>query len=294
MLLTIFTPTYNRAYILEKLYHSLCNQSEKSFVWLIVDDGSTDNTKDLVKIWQQRDIIKIEYIYQKNQGKHVAHNLASEICNTKLFVCVDSDDILTSNAVACILDYDMREVKEDIVGYCSRRGDFSGKLRCCNWNKNLKYCSFFDLYEKYKFRGETMLIWKTDVLKKYKFPVFSDERFCTESVLYYQVSYKDSMRLIDEILYLFDYQEDGYTRQGNKLFLRNPKGYAVYLLQMANLCKSMKKIRWLARYYGWVKAFGLEQKMGKWIIPNEIFLVIFSKIYSVYYKKKYSQMIIGI
>lgn len=136
-----------------------------------------------------------------------------------------------------------------------------------------------------------MLIWKTDALKKYKFPVFADEKFCTESVLYYQVSYKDSMRLIDEILYLFDYQEDGYTRQGNKLFLRNPRGYAVYLLQMANLCKSMKKIRWLARYYGWIQAFGLDNMLENQVDIQEGFIVIFSKIYSIHYRKKYIQMI---
>lgn len=290
MLLTIFTPTFNRGYILEKLYHSLCNQSEKNFVWLIVDDGSTDNTKQLVEAWRQNNVIKIEYIRQKNQGKHVAHNLACEICNTKLFVCVDSDDMLTSNAVKCILDYDIREVKENIVGYCSRRGDFSGKPRCCNWNADLKYCSFFDLYEKYKFRGETMLIWKTDVLKKYKFPVFSDEKFCTESVLYYQISRKYPMRLIEEILYLFDYQEDGYTRQGDQLFLRNPKGYAVYLLQMANLCKPMRKIRWLARYYGWIQVFGLDNMMENQVNIKEKVLVTFSKFYSIHYRKKYIQM----
>ena len=84
-ILTIFTPTYNRAYILPKLYESLIKQTNKNFIWLIVDDGSDDNTEDIIKKWKEENYIDIEYIKQHNQGKHIAHNTGVDNCKTELF-----------------------------------------------------------------------------------------------------------------------------------------------------------------------------------------------------------------
>jgi len=97
--ITVFTPTYNRAYILNRLYESLKKQSSKSFLWLIIDDGSTDNTEELVNAWIRENIIEIRYYKQENGGKQRAHNKAVELCDTELFICVDSDDYLTENAI---------------------------------------------------------------------------------------------------------------------------------------------------------------------------------------------------
>src|SRR5699024_7599204 len=104
MTLTIFTPTYNRAYILPKLYNSLVEQSNKDFVWLIVDDGSTDNTKKLVFTWIRENKISIKYYYQKNQGKSIAHNKGVKETDTELFSCVDSDDYLTKDCVEVVMN----------------------------------------------------------------------------------------------------------------------------------------------------------------------------------------------
>ena len=87
--ITIFTPTYNRLYSMKRLYRSLINQTNKDFIWLIVDDGSTDKTEEYVREWINNNKIEIRYLYQKNQGKQVAHNLAVENCNTDFFICVD-------------------------------------------------------------------------------------------------------------------------------------------------------------------------------------------------------------
>ena len=94
-LLTVFTPAYNRAHTLPRTYESLCKQSRKDFVWLIVDDGSRDNTRELVEEWQRRDNgFKIRYIYKENGGMHTAHNEAYRNIDTVLNVCIDSDDFL--------------------------------------------------------------------------------------------------------------------------------------------------------------------------------------------------------
>lgn len=103
-LLTIFTPTYDRAYILPELYHSLCKEPSDSFIWLIVDDGSTDNTQTLVENWQRENKIEIVYFKQENGGKMRAHNKGVELCSTPLFFCIDSDDQIATGAVEKILE----------------------------------------------------------------------------------------------------------------------------------------------------------------------------------------------
>jgi glycosyltransferase involved in cell wall biosynthesis len=102
--ITVFTPTYNRAYILDRVYKSLINQTNKSFVWLIVDDGSTDNTESLVKKWIKEDKIEIKYYKQKNGGKQRAHNKAVKLTDTDLFICLDSDDYFTKDAIEILLN----------------------------------------------------------------------------------------------------------------------------------------------------------------------------------------------
>ena len=103
--LTIFTPTYNRAYCLHLGYEALCRQTCKDFIWLIIDDGSSDNTADLVKSWQNEGKIKIEYHYQQNQGMHGAHNTAYRLIKTELNTCIDSDDYMPDDAVEKIVDF---------------------------------------------------------------------------------------------------------------------------------------------------------------------------------------------
>lgn len=298
--LTIFTPTYNRAELLLDLYKSLCEQINKNFLWLIIDDGSSDNTKELVNKWKKENKIEIQYIYQKNSGKHVAHNKAVELCNTELFVCVDSDDILTNNAVEIIINYWKNDSNNEIdfVAYCSRRGDLSGNPTGKRWIDDKRKISFFDLYEKHKYRGELVLIWISRILKQYSFPVFENEKFVTENVLYYQISYDKPIKLINDVFYLFEYKQDGYTKQGEKLYYKNPYGYAIYRYQVGYLSSNLlKKIRWVARYKGWIKAFSLNKNL----IENEfkkmnlnktnIIINLLSDIYALSYKKEYSKKI---
>lgn len=293
--ITIFTPTYNRGYILSALYESLCMQINKNFIWLIIDDVSSDDTYYLVKKWEEKRIIEIKYVYQKNAGKHVAHNKAVELCSTDLFLCVDSDDILSNQAVDIIIrKWNLEDKNTDIVGYCSRRGTLNGSPTGKNWINDERKVSFFYLTEYHKFRGELALVWITKILKQYKFPIFKSEKFVTENVLYYQISYNKPMKLLNDVFYLFEYKSDGYTKQGDKLYYKNPYGFAIYRYQSGVLSnKFVKKLRWLARYKGWIKAFDLNENilnntLNKMRLPQyNIFIQILSYAYAIHYKKIY-------
>ena len=126
ILLTVFTPAYNRAHTLPRTYESLLQQECKEFIWLVVDDGSQDNTAELVKQWQSKDNgFEIRYIYKENGGMHTAHNAAYEAIDTELNVCIDSDDMLAPGAVEKILQK-WQEVRH--AGIIGLDADFEGKL----------------------------------------------------------------------------------------------------------------------------------------------------------------------
>ena len=171
-MLTIFTPTYNRGYILSKAYEALCRQTNKDFCWLIIDDGSTDDTQQLVTAWIQEAKILIKYYQQSNGGKMRAHNKGVSLCQTELFVCVDSDDHLVDTAVEDILDlWNSLDGREQLAGIVAYRGKdsshtmFGEKFSCTGC------ATMQELYEK-GFYGETTVIYRTEVLVQYPFPVF--------------------------------------------------------------------------------------------------------------------------
>ena len=147
--LTIFTPTYNRATLLKILYASLVNQTNKNFVWLIVDDGSSDNTKQVVQDFINENRINIEYHYKQNGGKHSAMDLAHSICQTEFIACVDSDDYLTSNAVDEIYK-DLQKINtENCVGLVYRRAKDKNTPFKENWPQSDSLLYFYELSKKY-------------------------------------------------------------------------------------------------------------------------------------------------
>src|SRR5699024_101291 len=116
MFVSICTPTYNRAYTLSRLYESLLEQTDKDFEWVVVADGSTDNTKEIVQEWSDEGKILINYIYQSNQGKHVALNKGMEVARGILFTCLDSDDWFYHNAVQIVREKWTEKPNEEIAG----------------------------------------------------------------------------------------------------------------------------------------------------------------------------------
>lgn len=272
--LTIFTPTYNRGYILSSLYKSLCQQSDNDFLWLIVDDGSQDDTRSIVENWQKENKIKIKYIYQQNAGKHVAHNHGVEVCNTDLFFCVDSDDTLTSNAVETIKRYWEEFLSSRktscIMGFCTRKHNLVKKLdyKCLNnWPKDNTLIYPWELTQKFHYKGETALVWITKELKKYSFPVVRKERFVTEIVLYNQ--FKKPMLLKSERFYEFSYQPDGYTIQGIKLMVNNPIGTALmHKSQYYVASNFFHRLKEDIKYYGWLYLFHISPETVKFYLKD--------------------------
>jgi len=235
--LTIFTPTYNRAYILPKLYESLCAQTCQEFEWLVVDDGSTDNTRELVKKWEQEHIITIRYFYQENAGKMMAHNKAVKESQAELFMCVDSDDRLcTENVIADVLSFWNQEEVIDNPAICGIIGykQIEHKTEC--FPVGMKIAHISELYEK-GFSGETALIIKRDVLAKYPFPYFKGEKFVTDVYVYDQIDRDYQFLLFPYTIQDCRYHDDGYSNHYMELLFDNPLGYRAYHNQCVNFKK---------------------------------------------------------
>jgi glycosyltransferase involved in cell wall biosynthesis len=220
---TIFTPTFNRAYILSKLYDSLKNQANKSFVWLIVDDGSSDETKNLVQQFQNESQIEIRYIFQENKGKHIAVNNGLRNTKTEFFCVVDSDDYLTENAVE-EMEILSNKIKNDkqIAGFTfirfSEKTDFDKE----KYGKKEWIVSGRAEYD-WEFPGEMIYCYKTKIHQQFYFPEVAGEKFCSESLVYRRIERKYKVLFTDYVLAFGDYLEDGLMNNYYQLLLKNPK-----------------------------------------------------------------------
>ncbi len=226
-LLTIFTPTYNRAYCLDNCYQSLIKQSNQNFIWLIIDDGSTDDTKSLVEGWISENKIDIQYYYQENQGMHGGHNAAYRLIETELNVCIDSDDFMPDNAVEKIVDYWNQADKSDkIAGFIGLDAYQNGEIIGDKIPNHLKYTTLEELHNKYKIRGDKKLVYKTSVVKSYpSYPIFEEERFVPLGTLYLLIDKTYKLGCLNEVLCVVEYLEDGSSRNIVKQYYRHPRGF---------------------------------------------------------------------
>lgn len=224
--LTVFTPTFNRAHTLGRLYESLLRQKDTSFCWLIVDDGSTDGTEDLVNSYIAEDKVEIRYFKQVNGGKQRAHNQGVKMCETELFVCLDSDDYLTDDAVSNILDYWASiDDSDDVAGIIAQKGLSEHEIMGTNYPEKLRFSTLWDLNHKHHFQGETALVYRTDILRDYLFPVAPGEKFISESYVYDQIDQSYQMALLPKVVMICEYLPDGYTRNNRRTTRNNPIGY---------------------------------------------------------------------
>lgn len=240
--LTVFTPTYNRAYCLHQVYESLCGQNNKNFVWLIIDDGSTDDTRKKVEIWKNEKLLEIEYIFQSNGGMHSTYNTAYDHCHTELIVCVDSDDYLAENAVKKIISFWKKNGSEKFAGLVGLDADFNNKIIGKRFPENLVSSTLEDIYEKYKITGDKKLVYRTDIVKKYpKYPSFAGENFVPHGSLFLQIDQDYELLLLNEILVNVEYQEDGSTRNMFRQYRLHPNGWKYARLITINRTKYVKK-----------------------------------------------------
>ena len=226
--LTIFTPAYNRAYTLHKCYESLKKQTNKDFEWLIIDDGSTDNTRELVQSWIEENIIPIKYHYQKNQGMHGAHNTAYELIDTELNVCIDSDDYMPDDAVQKILKFWEENESKDIAGIAALDAYESGEIIGTAFPNNLKTSTSFDMYYKHGVCGDKKFIYRTELTKKFPYPIFEGEKYVGLAYKYRKIDLTHKLALMNEVVCIVEYMEDGSSRNMLKQYVNNPRGFIFY------------------------------------------------------------------
>ncbi|AXT49821.1 glycosyltransferase family 2 protein [Aquimarina sp. BL5] len=240
--ITVFTPTYNRAYCLHKCYESLIKQSNQDFLWLIIDDGSSDDTEALVGSWIKDGKIDIQYHYQENQGMHGGHNAAYRLTETALNVCIDSDDCIGEEAIEKILvAWEKIKDKPEFAGLVGLDADPEGKIIGTTIPEHIKETTLYDLYNVHKVLGDKKLVYRTEVVKKYPpYPIFEGERFVPLGYLYQLIDQDYKLLPINEVLCEVEYMEDGSSMNILKQYRRHPKGFAFSRKSRMKLAKNFK------------------------------------------------------
>lgn len=225
--LTVFTPAYNRAHTLPRAFEALKKQSDKRFVWLIVDDGSTDNTREVVEDFRKEDCgFKIEYVYKENGGMHTAHNLAYKLIKTELNTCIDSDDTIGDEAVGKILDFWEKNGSDEYAGIVGFDTDFDGNVIGTRFPEDLKKTTL-GAYYKNGGSGDKKLVYRTDVVKKFPpYPEYEGEKLVPLGSLYTLIDQDYELLVLDEALCRVEYQPDGSGASIFRQYRQSPKGFA--------------------------------------------------------------------
>ena len=254
---TVFTPTYNRAYIIENLYRSLQRQTCKDFEWLIVDDGSSDNTEEVIHGWQQEDnVFPIRYFKKENGGKCRAINYGVDLADGLLFFNVDSDDYLTDDAVEKVIGWERTLPKN--VKYCGVVGNLGTSISETPntlFSSEFRDASFLERYSEYSdapIDGERAWVFYTEIQKAYKYPEFPGETFLTPCITWNRMA-KDGyiVRFFNDIIWIYEYQPDGLTMQGNMRFIKNPQGDGLWNREKAEVLRYSfkRKLKMWYSYY---------------------------------------------
>lgn len=227
--ITVFTPAYNRARTLPRTYSSLLRQDCKDFIWLIVDDGSSDETRMLVEKWQQKDNgFEIQYIYKENGGMHTAHNTAYENIDTELNVCIDSDDCLADGAIGKILSLWERVKNKGYAGIIGLDADLKGTLIGKGFPQGMTETTLSGYYAAGG-KGDKKLIYRTEIIKKYPpYPVFPGEKYVALAYKYRLIDQNYNLAVLNDVLCNVEYQEDGSSATMWKQYVNNPKGFAFW------------------------------------------------------------------
>ena len=231
-MLTVFTPSYNRAHTLCRIYDSLCRQTCKDFEWLVIDDGSTDNTRKIVEGWIKRDNnFDISYVWKENGGLHTAYNKAIELMDTELCVCIDSDDWMPDDAVekiiACWKVYGSTKVA-GIIGldFLTDNTPLGGMF------PNIKQCHGYDLMYKYNHNYDVKYVVRTDLFKEVApQPTYNGEKNFNPSYMYNLIDLKYEWILLNDNLCIVDYQPNGMSNNIYRQYLNSPNSFAAKRIQ---------------------------------------------------------------
>lgn len=239
--LTIFTPTYNRAYTLHLCYESLCRQTCKDFCWLVIDDGSTDNTRELVEGWKQEEKIPITYFYQENQGMHGAHNAAYRLIETELNTCIDSDDYMPDDAVEKIVSFWKLNGSKDVAGFMGIDVDFEGNIIGTSFPEDMIKTTIGGFYS-HGGKGDKKIVFRTEIVTNYpEYPIFEGEKYGPMGVKIQLIDQDYEMLTLNEPLCCVCYMPDGSSLNMYRQYIRNPKGFAYSRKQSMVLAPTAKR-----------------------------------------------------
>lgn len=221
--ITVFTPAYNRAHLLPRAYESLKRQGYRDFEWIIVDDGSTDDTEMVVGGWLENSEFPIRYIKKENGGKHTAINRGVEEAKGELFFILDSDDMLTDDALQIVAEeYETVRENDTFGGVCGLMRHSDGTQIGSGLPQETIDCNSIDIRYKYHVSGDLMEVFRTDVLKEFPFPEIQGERFCPEQLVWFRIAQKYKLRFFNKIIYIRDYIDGGLTDNIVRVRMNSP------------------------------------------------------------------------
>ncbi|MEB3100783.1 glycosyltransferase family A protein [Ferviditalea candida] len=227
--LTVFTPAYNRAHTLHLCYESLKRQTSKDFVWLIIDDGSEDHTRELVEQWIAEGSVPIRYQYQENQGMHGAHNTAYELIDTELNVCIDSDDYMADDAVEKIISFWRKNGSDRYAGIVGLDAAPDGRVIGTRMPDHLRESTLSDLYAIHKVKGDKKLVYRSELTRSFPpYPIFPGEKYCPLSCKYVLIDQQYPLLVMNEVLCHVEYLPDGSSMNIIKQYKRNPRGFLFF------------------------------------------------------------------
>ena len=280
-MITVFTPTYNRGNLLNRLYQSLCKQKNKEFEWIIVDDGSTDETSCVIKMIQDKHACEdfpIHYYKKENGGKHTAVNMGVQKANGELFFIADSDDILPSNALQTVAEvWEQTKYDNSIGGICGLDGDINdGSIIGTGFPKevhllnielsnhiNIGYidATTRDVRFKFKVDGDMKEVFRTSVLREFPFPEIRGERFCPEVLIWNRIASKYKLRHINKIIYLVEYQQEGITSAITRSRMDSPIATTMTYAEMLRYDIPLKiKIKSAINYWRFYFCLSIEKR----------------------------------
>ncbi len=240
--LTVITTSYKRAYCIGNLYESLKRQTCDDFVWLIVDDGSPDNTEEIVKGFIAENKVEIVYIKQENMGMHGARNTAYDSVQTEINTIIDDDDYMTDDAVEKIVSFWNKNKRDGIAGFVSYNVDLEGKIIGSPLPEGVEETTTTELYDKYKVTGDKKLIFRSDIIKENPFPVFEGEKFFPASYKYRLIDLKYKILIMPEPVCVVDCNQNSMTFNKVAQYRSCAKGFAFYRNEMIKISKNPKYI----------------------------------------------------
>ena len=235
--ITILTPTYNRASLLPRLFDSLLRQTNKDFEWIVVDDGSTDDTREVVANLKEKcgGAFPMGYVYKANGGKHMAINIGAERARGELLFIADSDDLLTDDALETVAN-SWHDISDD-KSFAGIAGlDITMDTReviGSGLPQEHIDCNAIDIRYRHHVTGDMKEVFRTEVLREFPFPEFHSERFCPEQLVWFRIAHRYKLRYVNKPIYIAEYQPDGITAGITRARMKSPSASMLTYAELA-------------------------------------------------------------